>query len=112
MGETVEVLRGPIVESVHRIHVAVTDAQGELRARVGDPERVTYFRSGAKPFQAMPLVRDGAVDRFGISIEELALCCGSHSGEPRHLEAALSMLRKVGLDAEALACGPHPPMHE
>jgi L-asparaginase II len=107
----VEVLRDSLVESKHRIHVAVVDADGRLRASGGDPDLVTYFRSAAKPFQALPLVADGAMDRFGITLEELALCCGSHSGEPRHVEAAAAILRKIGLDGEALACGPHPPLH-
>jgi L-asparaginase II len=112
MDQIVEVCRGDIRESTHRVHAAVMDSDGRLRAFAGDPTLVTYLRSGAKPFQAAPLVRDGAVDRFGLGLDELALCCGSHSGEPRHLEAAASMLLKVGLDAEMLACGPHPPVHE
>ncbi|MEX0912124.1 MAG: asparaginase [Gemmatimonadota bacterium] len=112
MDHTIEVVRGTILESRHVVHAAVVDSEGRLRAWLGDPERVTYLRSGAKPFQAAPLVRDGALDRFGITLEELALCCGSHSGEPRHTETAAIMLRKIGVDAEALACGPHPPIHE
>jgi L-asparaginase II len=112
MDNAVEVVRGAILESTHRVHAAVVDSDGELRASVGNPDLVTYFRSGAKPFQAAPLVRDGALDRFGITLEELALCCGSHSGEPRHVQAAASMLGKIGVDTEALVCGPHPPVHE
>jgi L-asparaginase II len=107
----VEVVRGEIVESRHRIHAAVVDAGGRLRASVGDPELVTFFRSSAKPFQALPVVADGALDRFGITLEELAVCCGSHSGEPRHVKAAGSILTRVGLDGESLACGPHAPFH-
>jgi L-asparaginase II len=105
----VEVFRGGVAESRHRVHAAVVDSDGRLRALSGDPDRVTYVRSSAKPFQALPLVTDGALDRFGISLEELALCCGSHSGGERHLEVVGDLLRKVGLDGEALACGPHPP---
>jgi L-asparaginase II len=112
MQNTVDVMRGALRESRHRIHVAVVDSGGRLRAEAGDSTLVAYFRSGAKPFQALPLVRDGAVDRFGISLEELALCCGSHSGEPRHLEVAAAILSKISLDSEALVCGPHPPRHE
>jgi L-asparaginase II len=112
MEHSVDVMRGAIVESQHLIHAAVADSQGRLRASLGDPDRVTFFRSGAKPFQAAPLVRDGAIDRFGITLEELALCCGSHSGEPRHVDAAAAILRRIGVDAEALACGPHAPFHE
>jgi L-asparaginase II len=107
----VEVLRGPIVESRHPLHIAVMDAEGRLRAFAGDPEILTFFRSSAKPFQALPLVTDGAMDRFGLTLEELALCCGSHSGERRHVEGVLSIFRKIGLSDAALACGAHPPLH-
>lgn len=107
----VEVTRGPVVESRHRVHAVVIDADGRTRASVGDPEMTTFFRSAAKPFQAVPVVADGAMDRFGITLEELALCCGSHSGEPRHVERVRSLLARIGLDDEALACGPHPPLH-
>jgi len=107
----VEVVRGVVVESRHRVHVAVVDASGALRASSGDPELVTFVRSAAKPFQAIPLVEDGAEVRFGLSAQELALCCGSHAGEPMHVRTAESILRKAGLDADALACGPHPPFH-
>jgi L-asparaginase II len=108
----VEVVRGPVVESRHRVSVAVVDGDGTVRAVAGDPELVTYFRSAAKPLQALPLVQDGVCDRFGITEEELAICCGSHSGEPRHVEVAGAILGRIGLDGEALACGPHPPFHE
>ncbi|MDR0786402.1 MAG: asparaginase [Gemmatimonadota bacterium] len=109
-GDLVEVFRGAIVESRHHVHAAVVDASGKLRAYIGNPELVTFFRSCAKPFQAIPLVRDGVVERFGLTLEELALCCGSHSGGPRHLAAAASILAKIGVDAESLACGVQPPM--
>ena len=105
----VEVLRGGVVESRHRVHVAVVDGRGGLVHAVGDPDLVTFLRSSAKPFQAVPLVASGAADRFGLTEEELALACGSHVGEPVHARTALGMLRKGGLDASALRCGEHPP---
>jgi L-asparaginase II len=108
----VEVFRGAVLESSHRIHAAVVDSDGRLRASVGDPDMATFFRSSAKPFQALPLVTHGALDRFGITLEELAICCGSHSGDARHVEVATGLLRKIGLDGEALACGPHPPFDQ
>lgn len=111
MESFVEVTRGGVVESRHRVHAAVVDAGGRLRAFAGAPDMVTFFRSSAKPFQALCAVEDGAVERFGLSAAELALCCGSHSGEPRHVETARSILSKVGADSEALACGPHAPFH-
>jgi L-asparaginase II len=106
----VEVVRGAVVESVHRVSAAVVAADGTLRAHAGNPEFFTFLRSAAKPLQALPLVEDGAVERFGLTTEELALSCGSHSGTARHTGLAQGMLAKLGLDGEALACGPHPPI--
>lgn len=111
MASMIEVYRGTVVESAHRVHVAVVDADGMLRASSGDEDLVTFFRSAAKPFQALPVVEDGAMDRFGLTTEEIALCAGSHSGTARHVKVAESILKKIGLDGEALACGPHPPFH-
>lgn len=106
---SVEVVRDTLVESRHRVHVAVVDADRRLRAYAGDPELVTYFRSAAKPFQALPVVDDGAADRFGLTEAEMAVVCGSHAGSRTHVRAVESILRKIGADAEALACGPHAP---
>jgi L-asparaginase II len=105
----VEVRRGTITESRHRGHVAGVDGAGKLIAYLGAPEVITYLRSSAKPFQAIPLVASGAADRFGFTEEEIALACASHSGEPLHTELASSMLRKMRLPPEALKCGVHEP---
>lgn len=104
----VEVHRGPVVESVHRVHLAVCDGQGNLVASVGDPDLVTFTRSAAKPFQALPLVTSGAADRYGLTERELAIACGSHSGEPMHVETVEGMFAKAGLAPDLLRCGVHP----
>jgi L-asparaginase II len=80
-----------------------------LAAYAGFPDTVTFLRSSAKPFQAIPVLASGAADRFGFTDREVALACGSHSGEPIHTEIAAEMLRKVGVDASALKCGVHEP---
>lgn len=105
----VEVRRGPIVESRHRGHVAAVDGAGKLVAFLGEPETVTYLRSSAKPFQALPLVASGAADRFRLTEVELAAACGSHSGQDLHAETVAGMLRKIGLDESFLKCGVHEP---
>ncbi|MEJ7761758.1 MAG: asparaginase [Thermomicrobiales bacterium] len=106
MTETiVEVTRGGRVESAHQGIVAVVDLDGKVVASAGDPDHVVFFRSSAKPFQAVPLVESGAADAFGFTPAELALCCASHVGTRRHQEAVAAMLAKVGLDASALRCG-------
>ena len=105
----VEVWRGPVVESRHRGHVAAVDGEGRLVASLGEPETVTYLRSSGKPFQAVPLLTSGAAERFNFSEAELAVACGSHSGEDLHVETVARMLEKIGLGEEALKCGVHEP---
>lgn len=108
----VEQLRGGLVEAVHDVHVAVVDAAGRLVARAGDPDLVTFWRSAAKPFQAMPLVEDGVIERFGLTTEDLALACGSHSSEPAQVTRVRDLLARIGCSERDLLCGPHAPLSE
>lgn len=105
----VEVLRGDLVEARHSVRVVVVDHAGAVVASIGDVDELTYYRSAAKPLQALPLVEEGVVDRFDLSQAELALCCGSHEGEAEHVAAARSILHKSGLDESLLRCGAHLP---
>ena len=106
----VESLRGSLVEDLHRGDIAVVDAVGRLLFWCGEPARkVTFWRSSAKPFQAMPLVESGAADRWGFDAADLAICCASHAAEPAHQQQVLSVLGKAGLSTEVLRCGPHAP---
>jgi L-asparaginase II len=107
----VEVWRGGRIESEHRGAIAVVDAAGHLIAHAGDVALTTYLRSSAKPFQLLPLLESGAADRLGFTDRELAVIAGSHSGEPRHLEAVQSILNKIGLSDSALQCGVHVPFN-
>ncbi len=107
----VEVVRANLVEVIHRGVVAVVDSTGTLRASVGDPVgKITYSRSAAKPFQALPLIHTGAADRWHLSAPDLALIAGSHNGEPVHTEQAAGLLSKIGCDLSELSCGAHPPL--
>jgi len=107
----VEVVRGSRLESEHRGRAAVIDADGNAVLRLGDVARPLFPRSAVKPLQALPLVESGAADRFGFGEDELALASASHAGEPAHVTVVERMLARAGLDAAALACGTHPPVH-
>jgi L-asparaginase II len=106
----VVVTRGGIVESRHRVHAAVVRHDGALLAVARDPDLVTWWRSCAKPFQVMPMLLDGTFEALHWGDAELALACASHGSEPEHVQLASRMLAAVGLDASALACGPHEPL--
>jgi L-asparaginase II len=107
-----ETTRGGIVESVHHGVVVAVDASGEIVASAGDPELTVFFRSSAKPFQAIPVLASGAADAFGFTPAELALCCASHEGSPEHQRQVAAMLAKIGLSAADLQCGCPLPMDE
>lgn len=103
-------VRCGVTESSHLVHVAVSDARGRLVGGSGDLRHPTIYRSAAKPLQAVPLVEEGVVAALGIRSEEIAVCCGSHGGEPAHLEAVRALLGRAGLGEERLRCGAEPPL--
>jgi len=102
----VSVRRGGREESLHRGSVAVWEGDG-LRAALGDPARITFYRSSSKPLQALVGVHGGAVDAFHLTEAELALAAGSHSGADVHVAAARSVLAKAAVPEAALGCGGH-----
>lgn len=97
------------MESLHRAHGITCRVNGAAETCHGDPGMLTFWRSAMKPFQAIPLFEDGVVETFGFGAEETALCCASHGAQEVHVEVVRRMLDRLGLDASALHCGPHPP---
>jgi L-asparaginase II len=101
--------RGGRVETVHRGGGAAVDPSGKILFAAGDPAAATFFRSSVKMYQALPMVKSGAPEKFGFTPAELALSCASHNGEPFHAATAASMLKKMDLTPAHLRCGAHPP---
>jgi L-asparaginase II len=99
----VEVVRGDVVEARHRVHaVAVSD--GVVAESAGDPSLVAFFRSSAKPIQALPVVRA----RPDLDDAEIAIASASHLHRPDQLEPVRSLLEKAGATQDDLECGPEP----
>ncbi len=105
----IEVTRGPVVESRHEGIAAIVQPDGAVVASWGDIDSLILPRSANKPIQAMAFVESGAVERFGLGNEHIALACASHSGEKRHVETVQAWLAKVGLSEADLECGTHAP---
>jgi L-asparaginase II len=103
------VRRGAAVESIHRGAWVVVDARGAILRGAGDFEAPVYARSTIKAVQVLPLLESGGAERFGLGDEELALAMASHDGEEIHTAVAARVLRRIGVGADALRCGPQPP---
>ncbi len=106
-----EVTRGRIVESIHFGAAAVVDSAGRLLASLGDPHTLTFLRSSAKPFQALPFIERGGDQSFHLTSRELAIICGSHDGTDEQVEVIKSIQAKVGVQESDLLCGTHPLSH-
>lgn len=95
----IEYVRDGLVEEFHE-GIVVHYKEGN------SPLEPYYLRSCAKPLQAALLLDYGA----GLTDDELALCCGSHSGEDCHVEVARRILKKYDIDEKLLKCGRHAPL--
>jgi L-asparaginase II len=100
------VVRGGMVESVHRGHLVVLAPDGSVLLRRGDPGRSFFPRSSLKLVQAVAMLRSG----LDLDGELLALACASHSGEPDHLAGVRRILAGAGLDEADLQNTPALPL--
>jgi L-asparaginase II len=100
-----EVWRGKVLESVHHGAAVVVDSSGDVLDSIGPSDLVTTLRSAAKPLQAIPLLTLPGAAELDLSDEELAICCASHPGEPRHAALAASVLALSGYLPDDLVCG-------
>lgn len=108
----IEITRGEVVESFHFGAAAIVDVHSNLLAWLGDPYTVTYLRSTAKPFQALPFIEQGGKDAFKLLPSEIAIICASHSGTDEHVNTIKTIQRKTGVLESDLLCGTHPPFHQ
>ena len=104
-GLLVEVTRGPLIESRHYGRLVVVTPEGEIVRQVGDPHALMLSRSALKPLQALGTVKL-ALDRGEpLSLEEIAVMCGSHRAQEYHLDAVAALLERAGAGEAALHCG-------
>jgi L-asparaginase II len=100
---TVVVRRGGVEEARHLVH-AVAVSEGAVVEAIGDPSLVTFFRSSAKPLQALPVVRA----RRDLDDAEIAIACASHLARPEQLAPVRSLLAKAPASEDELECGAEP----
>lgn len=102
------VTRGGETDSVHFGMACLVDAEGRVVWSLGDPNRRAFFRSSAKPLQALAVVHAGAAEALGLDEADLAVLCGSHGGGPDPVRQVRGILAKCGLDESHLGCGDGP----
>lgn len=107
----VALLRGMAIESRHQIHALVTNRHGQIEYQWGNPDLAFFPRSTVKIIQAAAWTSRGQDRGFPVGEAELAIACGSHTGEPVHIEIVEKWLKGIGLDQSHLECGPHEPTH-
>ena len=105
-----KLVRGNAVDSFHIGYAVVVDENGEILFAAGDPEYPIFIGAAANPFQAVAMLESGALEQFNFNDEELALMCGTHTGEHYHLDVLNSILKKMDLNIDNLLCGVHPPL--
>lgn len=105
----VEVYRGEVLESFHRGVVCIVNSEGKIIYSIGDTQQICFPRSALKFFQQIPLLTSGAIEHFGFTQQEIAIFCGSHNGEPQHVEVVRNILSKIGLTEDDLECGAQMP---
>jgi L-asparaginase II len=106
----VHVLRGGLLESRHRVHLAAIRPDGSLLASVGEANFSSFLRSSAKAFQAIPLVQ--IMNRFKLEPQHLAVAMASHAGEDAHVNAVADFQTRAGIDPNWLVCGIHWPFND
>jgi len=113
--ELVHGFRNGYLENIYRgdlVVVRLGRSGEEVVYELGNRFKRTFWRSSAKPFQAVPFVEAGGMEQYKITGEELALMCASHGGEAGHIEAVRGLLEKFGLSDAHLNCGAVIPMHQ
>ncbi|MFT4416634.1 asparaginase [Fredinandcohnia humi] len=100
----VEETRAGLVENVHLGMICGVNENLETSYHVGNPKHYTYYRSAAKPIQALPIFLTNIITKYGLTSEEAALFMASHRGEVYHIDGLESMLKKLPVNEDELFC--------
>ncbi len=100
----VRLLREGIVESSHRVQAVVCDDRGRVLAVAGSSETSAFIRSALKPFQALPVITTGTLERYNLNDRDLAIICSSHQGRIEQVRQVFNILWRSDVDPSALQC--------
>jgi len=104
--------RSGLMENVHYGQISAVNLTKEEFVSVGQDYEPVYFRSAAKPFQAIPIFMTNFIEKYGITSKESALFLASQRGEIYHQEALVSLLEKLPINENELICAASYPLNE
>ncbi|MCM3110879.1 asparaginase [Lederbergia lenta] len=107
----IEETRNGLVENVHQGLISGVNDQLQSLYQVGNEEQYVYFRSAAKPIQALPIFLSDVISKYDITDEEAALFTASQRGEKYHIAALESLLKKLPVQEEDLFCAAAYPLN-
>ncbi len=100
--------RGQIIENLHYGWICILNKDKKIVFHKGNIRDIAYLRSTAKPIQAIPIIDS----KVSVTLKELAIICGSHTGSAKHLTVLNNFIRKNKLLLSDLQCGVHAPSDE
>jgi len=72
---------------------------------IGDYDKITYWRSAAKPIQVLPILLYEVHKKYQFTDQEIVIMASSYNVEEKHIRLILSMLDKINLTERDLKCG-------
>ncbi len=106
----IEYIRNGLVQREHCGIIIHINKNGIINKIGEDNNYKFYHRSCMKPMQVSPLIDLGLDIKLKLTLEEIALCCASHTGELIHQEKIISVLNKIGLSEKDLLCHAEEPL--
>lgn len=94
---------------MHHGYVCIVDENSNVLYSAGDCEDLVFYRSASKPIQSLPVLKYGLDRELGIEEKESVVMSASHAGEPFHVEAVESILKKGGFTEDILCMKPTQP---
>lgn len=105
-----EEYRGNVLENVHRGSIAVVNPEGEIIASLGNVDKVCYYRSTAKPIQAIPTIMRGLTDYYQLTPEQVSILNASHWGRNHHLATLTGIMERTGFQEDDFIMEPFMPL--
>ena len=106
----IEYVRTGLVEQVH-FGLIIHMNKERIINKIGEDNGYKFYhRSCMKPLQVSPLIDLNIDNKYGLTEEEIAVCCASHTGDKIHQKYIKSILEKTGFTEDDLLCPAHEPL--